>query len=175
MAVDANENPVLYSMGTVLAYEIANTYYDNKHYVWCTTKFHSVSQPATSDPYRIGKVYLEHSTTGDRHSPSIIGNIAGVLRGAEMKCKEGIISNEENQLIHRIVNLARYKDFLPVLFIIDTKAVQDRCIEVPAKDRAGTDSIEYIIEDLSSDEFQIIDFSSFLFDIIKPKDQIFGQ
>lgn len=72
-----------------------------------------------------------------------------------------------------MLNLAEYKVFLPVLFIIDTKAVQDRCVKVTEENRASKDSIEYQIPDLSEGEYQIIEFDKFLNDIIpEPYDGI---
>lgn len=173
MCLDATETPVLYSTGTRLAYTIANRYYGGKHFVWCTTKFHSRTQPPTSDPQSIARTYFEHAIKGDQHSHAITDNIAGILRGAEAKRKEGVISCEEYDIVHQMLNLAEYKVFLPVLIIIDTKAVQGRCVKVTEENRASKDSIEYQIPDLSEGEYQIIEFDKFLNDIIpEPYDGI---
>lgn len=39
MELDVKKNPFLYSAGTQLAYKIAKRYYNNTHFVWCSTKF----------------------------------------------------------------------------------------------------------------------------------------
>ena len=71
MGLDISKNPFLYSVGTELAYKIAKRYYNNIHYVWCTTEFNSLKQPPTSNPATICKRYLEQITTGDRHTKEI--------------------------------------------------------------------------------------------------------
>ena len=126
MCLDANETPVLYSTGTRLAYTIANRYYGGKHFVWCTTKFHSRTQPPTSDPQSIARTYFEHAIKGDQHSHAITDNIAGILCGAEAKLKEGVISSREYEIIHQMVNLAEYKVFyLSYLLLIQKQCKVD--------------------------------------------------
>ena len=50
-----------------------------------------------------------------------------------------------------------------------------RCIEVPIKDRASDASVEYIIEDLKEDEFQIINFKNLLPDLMDIVDRRAGE
>ncbi len=71
MGLDVNKNPLLYSVGTHLAYRIAKRYYNNIRYVWYTTAFNSPKQPPTSDPSRICSRYPEQIITGDRHTKEI--------------------------------------------------------------------------------------------------------
>ncbi len=49
--IDVDKVPILYSVGTAIAYRINREYYGGIHYVWCTATFHSQTQPTTSDPY----------------------------------------------------------------------------------------------------------------------------
>lgn len=175
MSINTMGMPLLYSMGTRLAYTIAENYYYNKHFVWCTSRFHSDEQAPTSDPLTIGKTYLSHATRGDRHSQVIKNNIAGILRGASEKHKEGVIDDSIYVRIQQIVNCADYEAFAPVLYIINTDLVKDRCIEVPPEERASNSSIEYNIIDLSGGEFQIINFRDLLTDVVRFPEKRFGE
>ena len=58
MGLDTKQNPILYSIGTHLAYKIAKRYYKNVHYVWCTTEFNVSKQPPTSNPSKYVKDIL---------------------------------------------------------------------------------------------------------------------
>lgn len=127
MGVDVKRSPFLYSVGTQLAYKIAKRYYGNVHYVWCTTEFNSSKQPPTSNPAKICKRYLEQITTGDRHTKEIENNMAGILKGAQAKLNCGIISKKEYDDIRSIVSVAEYEAFFPMLYIVESKKVKDRC------------------------------------------------
>lgn len=175
MGLNINNHPLLYSASTVLASKVAKRYYNNIHFVWCTTSFNSDKQPPTSNPATICKRYLEQAVRGDRHANEITTNIAGILRGAKAKLANGIISRSEYNDIRRIVSVAEYKDFLPVLYIIESRKVKDRCIDVPLIDRASDFSVEYKIEDLKEDEFQLISFSDILGDTIHVIDKKVGS
>lgn len=162
MALDVNKTPFLYSMGTYIAYRISKQYYNNVHYTWCTEKFHSDSQPAMSDPQTRGNRFLLAVKTGDRHSNEIIVNISGILKGARAKRKDKTIKRSEYKLIRQMVNSSSYDDFFPILYIIKTEAVKDRCIEVKKEEKANDNSVEYLIKDLSEDEFEIITYKELL-------------
>ncbi len=175
MNLNVRKSPILYSMATRLAYNIAKYYYHNKHFVWCTTNFDADEQAPTSNPYTIGQMYLSHAIHEDRHSKIITNNIAGILRGANEKYKESVIDKNIYARIKQIVNCAGYDDFAPILFIIDAQKVREKCIEVPLEERASSNSIEYIIKDLSAEDFQIIDFRDFLAGVIKISEKRFGE
>lgn len=149
--------PVLFSVGTKLAYQINKFYYGDIHYVWCAENFDSLKQPPTSNPLTIMKRYLEICLKQDRHCYEITNNLAGILNGAKAKLDDGVITSEQREDIHRLITAARWDAFLPVLYIIPTHLVRSRCIDVPLKDRASNDSHEYKILDLKKEEFQVID------------------
>lgn len=111
MGLDISKNPFLYSVGTELAYKIAKRYYNNIHYVWCTTEFNSLKQPPTSNPATICKRYLEQITTGDRHTKEIENNMAGILRGAKAKFDSGVIDKTVYNKIRNYVSGADYEAF----------------------------------------------------------------
>lgn len=171
MALDIVRNPILYSVGTNLAYKIAARYYKNIHYVWCTTDFNASKQPPTSNPSKICKRYLEQITTGDRHAREIENNIAGILKGAKTKFDIGIIDKKEYNTIKSAVMTAEYESFFPVLYIIESEKVKNKCIEVPMADKASDHSIEYRVEHLAGNEFEVIFFRDILAGIIDIADK----
>ena len=175
MGLDVKKNPFLYSVGTQLAYKIAKRYYENIHYVWCTTQFNSSKQPPTSNPATICKRYLEQITTGDRHTKEIENNIAGILKGAKAKLNSGVISKKEYNEIRSIVSAAEYEAFFPILYIVESKKVKDRYVEVMVRDRASDDAVEYKIEDLQENEFEIISFKDILSGVVNIVDKKVGE
>lgn len=173
--LDADKNPILYSVGTELACRINRYYYGDVHYVWCATAFHSETQPATSDPQTIANRWLQIIKTSDRHAKELDDNKAGIIRGADKKFKAGNIDETTYNLIRQMVNVARYIDFYPVLYLIHSIKVSSHCNEVPLLDRASNCSEEYLIEDLSGDEFDIIEFKMINHNIINVSDLIAGD
>lgn len=175
MGLNVNKNPFLYSVGTQLAYKIAKRYYGNVHYVWCTTEFNSSKQPPTSNPATICKRYLEQIVTGDRHTREIGTNMAGILKGAKAKLNSGVINKKEYNEIRSIVSVAEYEAFYPILYIVESKKVKDRCLEVVISERASDDAVEYKIEDLKENEFGIISFKDILDNLINIVDKKAGE
>lgn len=176
MEIDFDKNPFLFSIGTLFSYRIDRRYYGNVHYVWCTTRFNDKKQPITSRPQSICKRFLEQVVSGDRHTKEIEDNKAGILRGAQAKLEAGVIDNDQYNEICQLVNLARYEDFFPVLYIIDGKKVGSaRCKEVDKKDRASDTSIEYKIFDLIEGEYELIDFKSLFYDYLDAVDKKAGK
>lgn len=176
MALDFNDNPFLFSIGTLFSYRINKRYYGDVHYVWCTTFFNDKKQPVTSNPQSICKRFLEQVISGDRHAKEIDDNKAGILRGAQAKLNAGVIDDAQYDEICKLVNLANYEDFFPVLYIIDAKKVGNkRCIEVDTKDRASDTSVEYRIFDLSEGEFVLLDFKNLLSDYMDTVDKKAGR
>lgn len=175
MELDIKKNPILYSVGTYLAYKIAKRYYKNVHYVWCTTEFNSFEQPPTSNPSKICKRYLELITTGDRHAKEIEDNMVGILKGAKAKFDSGIINEMEYNEIRGIVSVAEYESFFPVLYIIESEKIKDKCVEVSLADKASDDAIEYKIEKLMDNEFQLIFIKDILSGIVNIADKKVGE
>lgn len=173
--IDTDKVPFMFSVGTKLAYKIAKRYYGNIHYVWCAFDFNNKKQPPTSNPLTIAKRWMSIAVGGDRHVKEIDDNKAGILAGAMAKYKAGIINSTQRSEIEQIVSLADYEAFCPVLFVIDTKKVAGRSIEVDVKDRASDHSIEYKVIDLAEDEFQLIDIYSLVDDYVDVEDRKAGE
>lgn len=169
------DSSVLYSLGTRLAYKIDNEFYSRKHFVWCTIHFHSDKQAPSSNPYTIAKRFLSQVLSGDRHDPFIKSNAIGILRGAKSHYENGDISTRQYNTLKQIVRLAEYKHFMPILYIIDAKKTIRRAKIVESKKKASDSSVELIIEDLTDGEFEIIDFSRLLDDLVHPCEGRFNE
>lgn len=155
---------LLYSTNTWLSYKIAGKYYRDVHYVWCTFPFDSKSLPAvdvvtppTSNPYEIYHSLLGEVRQGDEHSSKIEANKVGILKGATYKKKAGIINDQQEKDIASIVDRAKFRDFRPVLYVIPFHLVANILTEVPISQRAAPLSVEYIIEQLPREFFDMIE------------------
>ncbi|MEL7571319.1 MAG: hypothetical protein AAGU14_12260, partial [Eubacteriaceae bacterium] len=155
----------LYSTGTLLAFKIAQRYYNNIHYVWCSTRFSfGFEQPESSNPSIICRNYLTSIATRDNHSSIIENNKLGILKGAAIKRKEGIINDRQELEIRAMTTEASFLDFMPVIYVINASNVLDKCKEAPVADRAAPHSIEYIIRELPRVDFDIINMKIILRD-----------
>ena len=159
--------PILYSTGTELAYRIAKRYYNNVHYVWCSTSFDALAQPGTSNPRTLCNRYLDQISKNDSHAQEINNNKAGILKGADIKLKSGIINDTQFIEIQNMVSLSEMHHFCPVIFIIHSRSAKNRSIKVPRDHAASFVSDEYIIEDLKENEYDLIRLSSILSGVIE--------
>jgi hypothetical protein len=155
---------ILYSCNTWLAYTINETYYQRVHYVWCTpvfdptSPFASVSAiPPTSSPREIYDTLFEEIRRGDRHSAKVAQNRLGILRGADVRLSQGIITAAQRDEIIAIESCADLHDFRPLLLVIPFALVRPRVKQVPIKDRAHPLSQEFIIENLARSEFDVLE------------------
>ena len=177
MRTSRDNSSVFYSVGSLLSYRIAKWYYNDIHYVWCAPEFDSETQPHTSNPKDICSAYLRairaKNNCADTHDTLIDKNKAGIIRGADAKLEAGVINEEQHKEICAHLNTAVYEHFFPVIYIIPLEKLQDseiRCYEVPMEKRASNSSQEYIISDLASSEFTLIDMKSILSDMFKVPD-----
>lgn len=162
---------ILYSTCTELAYSIAKKYYSNIHYVWCTDSFDAPLQPGTSNPKTLCCRYLEQIIKQDRHAFEIDNNKVGILKGARAKLENGVITEDQFKEISFKVNIAEMADFYPVIYLIDKIAVKSRLKIVEPQNAASDSSIEYIVQDLHRDEFELIKMKSILLGIVGPFDE----
>jgi hypothetical protein len=158
-----NSKSVLYSCCTWLSFQINQSYYDKKHYIWCTQYFDPQSRinpynsvPPTSSPKEIYWTLQKEINAGDRHSSKIVQNKAGLQRGADIKLKEGVITLNQHRDITEIVMAAESKDFKPILYVIPFNPVSDLIKSVAVKDKAHILSEEFIIENLPRHLFDAI-------------------
>jgi len=94
---------------------------------------------------------------GDRHSPKIEKNRAGLLNGVEAKFNAGIIDVDiRNDLLY-IINTADITYFRPVIYVINRRLAAKKLIQVSAASAASLFSQEYIIQELKTSQFDIIE------------------
>ena len=154
---------LLYSTNTWLAYAVAERYYGGVHYAWCSpvydgrTAASHVNIPPTSSPAELYRLLLEEVERGERHSAVMKNNREGVLRGAEAKRAAGVIGNTEWREIDRMVELSHPADFRPVLYVIPFEGIRGMAVEVPVGERAHPFSIEYRVEALPRESFDMLE------------------
>jgi hypothetical protein len=143
---------------------IAERFYSGEHYVWCTPYFdsrqfslHTADVPPTSSPAEIYQNLFEEVRRGDRHSSKIKENRIGIFRGATIKKDQGIITDKQAQDIAAILDRAETRDFRPLIYVMPYSAVRTRISEVPVADRAHPLSVEYVIDRLPRNEFDVIE------------------
>ncbi len=156
---------VVYSASSWLAYIIGERYYSGYHYIWCTPHFDpssvasiSYTVPPSSSPAEIYRNLLEDVKRGDRHSSKIAANKAGILRGVEYKMTAGEITKKRASEIASIVDAAEPRDFKPLIFVVPFALVTKLIKPVPVNQRAHPLSIEFIIDRLPREKFDVIDF-----------------
>lgn len=155
---------VLYSTNTWIAYMIAQLYYGEVHYVWCTPHFdprqngRDSAVPPTSSPFEMYHSLFEETSRSERHSSKIAENRAGILRGARAKCSEKIITESQERQIAAVLNTSQLRDFRPLLYVIPAAQVTSLIREPPPEDKAHPLSAEYIIAELPRKHFDVIEF-----------------
>jgi hypothetical protein len=152
---------VLYSAITRLAYSLAQRHYRAVHYVWCAPgpeldRF-ALRNPASSDPLAIYWRLHRDVEDGDEHSAQVNDNRRGLLRGASVKEKQGIIDLPTRQRIEAVVRKAPVKDFSPLLLVIPYASVTGIVKAAGVAITARATSEEYIIDALPRDCFDVLE------------------
>lgn len=160
------KHPILYSTTTWLAYAIAEKYYKDEHYVWCTPFFSprksdgsnptAPTSPPLSSPLEIYKSLAAEVADPDRPDRKIRENRAGILRGLNFNKQSGEISEQQEQEIFSIVDEAARSYFSPLVYVIPYSGVVGKVREPPPGDKAYPLSAEYIIDRLPRDRFDVI-------------------
>ena len=163
--MNIKETILLYSVSTQIAYRINELFY-GRHFVWCSPVFNSEKLdsmhvykkiPPSSNPFRIYERYKQDVNNGDLHSAMISQNKAGLKKGAIIMLKNGVIDNSDFVRINNMVDSATIDQFSPVIYLIPNKELISRIKLVDVAKVANPLSIEYQIEDLKKDEFEIIE------------------
>jgi hypothetical protein len=154
---------LLYSTNTSLAYNLNQHYYHGKHWVWCNRHFDrfaakmaGYAAPPSSIPLDIYKAYSEDIRRGDFHSAYIKQNRIGLLRGAKLKLKAGVIDQAQYGDIQAIIRKAQLSDFSPLIYVIPFAMVKKSAILVAPAKAANPFSCEYQIASLVRSDFDII-------------------
>ena len=58
---------------------------------------------------------------------------------------------------------------------MESKKVKERCVEVATEDRASDNAVEYKIEDLKENEFEIVSFKDILSGVVNIVDKKVGE
>jgi hypothetical protein len=155
---------ILYSTNTFLAFSIAERYYAQKHYFWCTPHFDAraasalaVSLPPTASPAEIYEGLFQEVSRGDLHSGRVAQNRSGILAGATMHKDRGEISAEHFDEIVEIVRAAQIQDFRPLLYVAPFDRLKDNLKRVPISARAHPLSAEYVAENVHRRKFDVIE------------------
>ena len=154
---------LLYSASTWLAFSIAERFYGGVHYVWCSpyydgsTAARHFNVPPSSSPAEIYRTLEDDTRRGDRHSAALKQNRDGVLIGARAKRNAGAVTAFQFSQISFIVKNAHPREFRPVLYVIPFDRVEGSVIEVPAAECANPFSVEYRIEQLRNDCFDVLE------------------
>lgn len=156
---------ILYSANSVLAHRISKEFYEDLHYVWCSTKFGSnhddglFANPSSSKPLvRFNALKVDSGPNPDGHSAIIASQKVGLKKGAEVKYKTKTISKSQRNEIFQIVDGAANADFAPLMYVIPFSKVARIAKKVDVKLRAHPLSDEWIIEELPGDSFDAISF-----------------
>jgi hypothetical protein len=157
---------ILYSANTLLAYSIAERFYRGVHYAWCSPLYDGtraaahINIPPSSSPAEIYRMYADDARRGDLHSQGFTRNRNGIMLGAKAKLALGVITEADLVEIDDMVARVAPVDMRPVLYLIPFDRVSDRIIRVPVRDRAHPLSVEFRIEDLPRDCFDMIELRS---------------
>jgi hypothetical protein len=157
-----NDPLLLYSTNTWLAYSISNRYYGGRHWIWCSPFYRqneiaAAAFPPSAIPGSIYDRLYEDVVSGDGHSAWIAQNRAGLMKGAECKQQEGVISEAQKEEIIAIAKDAEIANFKPLLYVIPAARVTGVVRTVPPPQRAHPMSVEYIIEALTVADFDLLD------------------
>lgn len=156
---------LLYSTNTFLAFRIAEQFYRDVHYVWCSPYFEAprtptaslaFTNPPSASPRDIYERLHDDVVRGDSHSPKILANRTGIQNGAAQQAMAGKITEEEKVEIYSIANEAALPFFKPLLYLIPISLVTHLLEPVPLAKRANPLSKEYIIRELPRDCFDVI-------------------
>jgi hypothetical protein len=162
MPLQTIKNPVLYSTMTLAAYNINSTYYDNKHYMWCTPYFGSnytsphFTVPPSSSPLEIYTTLSKEIIGGDLHGGKIKLNRLGIRKGADHMLKMGRITKAAWEEIIVISKKAPVQQFQPLLCVIPRIEAVPFAHKVAIKDKANPLAHEFIVADLPQSAFDII-------------------
>jgi hypothetical protein len=155
---------VLYSTKTWLSFWVAEQYYNGIHYAWCSPYFdaralpsYQASNPPSSNPSEIYAMLKEAVHRNDQHCAKISDNKVGIINGANYKNQSRIITDQQQKDIAALVAVASTRDFRPLLFVIPHNQVVGIVKEVPIPNRANPFSVEYVIECLPRNCFDVIE------------------
>ncbi len=118
---------------------------------------HRAMVAPSSNPSDIFKDLKEAVHRGDHHNPKILEQKTSIKSLAIKYNGEGKLSDKDKDEIIYLVDSSSFQDWRPLLYIIPYAPIRGRLEEVPIHLRASL-GMEYIIKDLTRNEFDIIEF-----------------
>lgn len=147
------ETILFYSTNTKLAYDIAEKYFNQQHYIWCAPEFDI--NPPSSNPRELFIRLRDDVEKLDHHSSKIRENKAGLRRAVLRKKVEGLIDEKTYFELLRIIKNADIDQFKPLIYIIPASNVAE-IITPQLQKKANVFLHEYIIERLDHSQFHVI-------------------
>ena len=148
-----------------MKHRIQRDFFGDVHHAWCSevldsSKLNRYARGATmapsSDPYQIYKDLDRIIDGNDHHGSKIVEQRKTLAALAVEKAKNGLISEDDRDLITAMVEKAALRDFAPRLLVIPCERLGNRVLAVPYEKWAGSEQ-EWIVTDLRSSEFDIIE------------------
>ncbi len=158
--------PVFYSTNAWIKYFINENYRKGKPYVWCSECFEGHRKPVSgmppmarsSSPLQIYRELLDDVASNDAHSSKIAQQQHSLNSLAVKWQAAGEIGKVEFEEIIALANRPVSNIWRPVIYVIPQDAIHPSRIDVVhPKDRAGAVGREYIIKDLNTSEFDILE------------------
>lgn len=165
MASNTPSSPVLFSTVCYWKYYIQRRFVNDTHYVWCSEHFDPTKQAdhdpdsqtgPTSNPRAIYERLDEAVENHDTHCNKIKDQESTIRELAIEWNQQDIISEDEALDILYMMDEGAFRNWRPLLYVIPTGKVVDRVEYVPFSRRASVGD-EWIIEDLDSSEFRIVE------------------
>lgn len=154
---------LLYSTNTWLAYAIAERYYEGVHFAWCSPVYDGskadphVNIPPSSSPADIYRLLLDEVERGEGHSAVLEKKRRGLLNGADARLAQGMIGDAERIAIEQTIDTSPLQAFRPVLYVIPYDRVRGMVVEASVPERAHPFSIEYKVNPLPRDCFNVLE------------------
>jgi hypothetical protein len=157
----------LYSTNPFMKKLIQEKYRSDIHYVWCGENFdasafgkhsgNSLVAPSSNpaDIYQDLKKAVENK---DKHCSKIIEQRATFLKLAIDWETNKEITSQDKEDITFMVNEYDIDYWRPLLYIIPRAIINSSRIEVVPMNKRASFGVEYIIKDLQSTEFDLIEF-----------------
>lgn len=112
----------------------------------------------SSDPASIYQTLSRAVERSDGHEPKIISQRTTLSALAVEWYSSGRITADTRDEILTILKMATFADWKPLIYVIPYGPVKGRVQSVPRANRASIEP-EYIIPDLTDDEFDIIELA----------------
>ena len=157
----------LYSTNSLMKKLINEQYRNNLHYVWCGENFdahllakHSASSlvAPSSNPADIYRDLKAAVQGGDLHCPKIKEQRASLIKLAVEWASRGEISEQDKIDITFMLKNFDINHWKPILYVIPRALIDITRLDIVPMNKRASFATEYIIKDLTADEFDLIEF-----------------